>query len=716
VSKRIYRFGGDDIDGDVSMVGLLGGKGANLAEMCHMGLPVPPGFTITTDECNSYLLYDADGRRILLDDLLHEVLLEYLRLSDMLGYQPLVSVRSGAPVSMPGMMDTILNVGLTSGTFQHWHDKLGARAAYDSKRRLIQMLGSTAYGIPHEKFEALLTKMKFQKKVKHDTELNAVDLLDLCEGFEDLFETEAGLNFPGTVELQLRAAIRAVFDSWNSERAITYRKLNNIDPSMGTACTVQAMVFGNMGDDSGTGVLFTRNPATGQQELMGEFLQNAQGEDVVAGIRTPLPIAKMKELPEQEFDLDTQTWNPMWPGVYEDLQALSDRLEAHYLDMMDIEFTVQQGKLWVLQCRAGKRSALAAVKIARQFYDTEEIDEKRVFSRITRAQYKFVTRPMVDPNSSVPPQMHGNGASPGVARGKVVISATSAINCTVPCVLVTHETSPDDIAGMAKAEGILTRLGGATSHAAVVARAMNKPCVVGCVDLPADLKALDGRLISICGTTGRIWLDYKVPVIDSSDDEDVQWLRKLALEHLQLAEKVVPGRAPADAGKRVLYLVDYWDKPMDLIAELQYAVEIGAQSQTVVNFSFPHKYLPADDKLYDEAFGQSTYVKGLVEKEMLTKSLLELHEPKGMVIVGGMTPELRRKLQDCGYVVAGKAETVADLFTGAAEVSPEFISKVIGGEETWAKLQQVLAASGVVSKAVPTGVPIEYAVFTALES
>ena len=431
----------------------LGGKGAGLVQMSHDGLNVPPGFTITTEVCNAYLQYNAAARQELMDGLMAEVAERMDWLEKQFGYMPLVSVRSGAPISMPGMMDTILNVGLCNANFKDWCARIGDRPTFDSDRRLTQMLGATGYGVPMEVFDFQLAKVKKQLGAKSDTDLDTLGLSHVIAAYRIAFEENKGFKFPfDKPGEQLRVAIEAVFSSWMNPRAIEYRKINKIDPAMGTAVTVQAMVFGNMGDDSGTGVLFSRDPSTGDKGMMGEFLTNAQGEDVVAGIRTPMAVQKMASL--------DGVFGQQWLSVYDQLVKLCVDLEKSYMDMVDIEFTVQKGQLFVLQSRSGKRSARAAFKIAVDQVAEGLIEKKEALKRLTVEQFKVVRRPSIDPKFKTKPDFTGLPACPGVVSGKPVFSSKDAVNCKEPCILITHETSPDDIAGMAAAKGILTQTGG----------------------------------------------------------------------------------------------------------------------------------------------------------------------------------------------------------------------------------------------------------------
>jgi len=514
MGKYIYFFGGGKAEGRGDMKALLGGKGAGLAEMTNAGIPVPPGFTITTEMCTYY--YQHNGK---LPDDFDQQLNEYLKkLEEVTGKKfgssenpLLVSVRSGAKISMPGMMDTILNLGLNDEVVKGLAKNSGdERFAYDAYRRFIQMFGNVVMGIDKNKFEKYLEEKKKERGVKYDSELTSDDLKDLVEKFKQVYKEETGEDFPQDPMQQLKMAIEAVFKSWNNPRAITYRKINKIPDDLGTAVNIVTMVFGNMGDDSGTGVGFTRNPSTGEKEFYGEYLTNAQGEDVVAGIRTPKPISELKkEMPE----------------VYKQLKEITERLEKHYRDVQDFEFTIEKGKLYMLQTRTGKRTPLAAVKIAVDMVEEGLITKEEAIMRVEPSQIDQLLHPIIDPKVKVEPIAKGLPASPGAASGKVVFTADDAEEKAKeePVILVREETSPDDIHGMNAAEGVLTSRGGMTSHAAVVARGMGKPCVVGCGELLVDEKnkvirvrgkeIKEGDWITIDGGTGNVILG-QIPTVE----------------------------------------------------------------------------------------------------------------------------------------------------------------------------------------------------------
>ena len=525
-SKFVYRFGPGATEGSASMRDLLGGKGANLAEMSKLGLPVPPGFTLTTEVCTAFY---ANGGTY--PDELKSAVAEAM---DFIGRSVgavfgddskplLVSVRSGARVSMPGMMDTVLNLGLNDKTV-HGIAKLSGdgRFAYDSYRRFIQMYSAVVLGIEHHQFEDILDEFKEHEGLALDTEIQAEQWLALIGRFNDVVEAETGRPFPQDVNEQLWGAIGAVFRSWRSARAVTYRKLHAIPENWGTAVSVQTMVFGNRGDTSATGVAFTRNPSTGAKEIYGEFLVNAQGEDVVAGIRTPQSLS---EKARAEGSSSMPSLEALMPRTFVELKDIFDRLERHYREMQDVEFTVQEGRLWMLQTRSGKRTASAALKIAADLAREGLITREEAVNRIDAASLDQLLHPTLDPEAT--PEIIGSGlpASPGAASGTIVFDPDEAEKMKGQgrqVILVRVETSPEDIHGMHAAEGILTTRGGMTSHAAVVARGMGKPCVSGAGNIRVDyasgtLSAAGhtlnaGDVITIDGTSGQVMLGL-VPTV-----------------------------------------------------------------------------------------------------------------------------------------------------------------------------------------------------------
>ncbi|HHY35038.1 MAG TPA: pyruvate, phosphate dikinase [Firmicutes bacterium] len=526
--KFIYWFeeGGED------KRSLLGGKGAGLAEMTRIGLPVPPGFTITTEACLEYV---REGK---LPGGLEEDIMQYMSgLEKKTGKEfggrenpLLVSVRSGAAISMPGMMDTVLNLGLNPDTVEGLARATGdKRHAFDCYRRFIQMFGNVVLHIPHDRFEHALGRRKELLGVRNDYEIPWESLSDLSDEFKSIVRAETGKEFPDDPRVQLLMAVKAVFASWNNERAQVYRRIHKIPDDLGTACNVQAMVFGNMGPDSATGVMFTRNPSTGERELYGEYLVNAQGEDVVAGLRTPRPIHEM----ENEL-----------PGAYRELLRVREILEKHYRDMQDIEFTIERGKVYVLQTRSGKRTAKASVEIARSMAEEGMIDKKEAVARVSPEEIARLLHRGIDPSLKMSPVAVGLPASPGAATGGIVFDADTAEALGQKgekVILVRTETTPDDMHGIVYAQGILTSRGGMTCHAAIVARGMGKPAVVGCDALKIDPEKREARVgelvlrekdvVSIDGASGNVYLG-EVPLVEPSMSESMlkilEWADELA--------------------------------------------------------------------------------------------------------------------------------------------------------------------------------------------
>ena len=518
MAQWVYSFGEGKADGDASLKNLLGGKGANLAEMSNLGLPVPPGFSITTEVCR----YFYDHEKSYPADLNSAVDEALERIGSVVGgrlgdpSQPLlVSVRSGARVSMPGMMDTVLNLGLNAKTAEGLAKLTDARFAYDSYRRFIQMYSAVVLGVEHALFEEILDGEKEAKGVELDTELDADDLRHIATLFKERVQKELNRPFPEDVHEQLWGAIGAVFGSWHSPRANTYRRLNGIPEEWGTAVNVQAMVFGNRGETSATGVAFTRDPSTGEKLLYGEFLINAQGEDVVAGIRTPQPITKIVR---ERQSGKRPSMEEALPKTYAELSAICTKLEAHFRDMQDLEFTVQEGKLFMLQTRTGKRTAEAALKVAVDMEREGLIDKNIAISRVDPSALDQLLHPTLDPNAEKEQIAIGLAASPGAATGEIAFTADEAEKMAAErrdVILVRTETSPEDIHGMHAARGILTARGGMTSHAAVVARGMGRPCVSGAGMIKLDVASgvmtsgkhtiKRGDIITIDGTTGSVY-------------------------------------------------------------------------------------------------------------------------------------------------------------------------------------------------------------------
>ena len=541
MNKWVYNFGAGNAEGDASHKNLLGGKGANLAEMNNIGIPVPPGLTITTEVCNYYYDNNQEYPKEL-DDQLNVALKNIEKITGMLFGDPkrplLLSVRSGARVSMPGMMDTVLNLGLNDDTVEGLATESGdERFAYDSYRRFIQMYGDVVLEIDSLEFEEIIENQKEIDHITLDTEVTAQSWKVICKKFKDLVKEKTGNVFPQEPVKQLWGAISAVFNSWMNQRAITYRKLNDIPQSWGTAVNVQAMVFGNMGEDCCTGVAFTRNPSTGENSYYGEYLINAQGEDVVAGIRTPQNLT-IKEKEEQNSD--ALSMEESIPQIYQELVSIFEKLEAHYLDMQDIEFTVQKNKLWILQTRSGKRTTTAAVKIAVEMQKKGLISKEIAVSRIDALGLDQLLHPTLDPKAEKLIIARGLPASPGAASGKVVFNSEEAVEMSKngeEVILVRMETSPEDIHGMHAAKGILTSRGGMTSHAAVVARGMGRACVAGAGDIlidhennmfsVGDVTVHSGEVITIDGSLGEV-IKGDVPTIMPELSKDFSELMEWA--------------------------------------------------------------------------------------------------------------------------------------------------------------------------------------------
>ena len=530
--KRVYRFGGKNAEGDGTMRELLGGKGANLAEMCRLGIPVPAGFTITTECCAEYYELCGGYPEELKEDVAEAMKATEAIMGKKFGDKEdplLVSCRSGARSSMPGMMDTILNIGLCSETIPGMIKKTGnPRFVYDAYRRLIMMYSDVvmekAEGIEpadgqgiRQQLDRMMEELKKAKGYASDTDITAEELQDLCEKFKVRVKEVLGVEFPDSAQAQLWGSIGGVFKSWNGKRAIAYRKIEGIPDDWGTAVNVQSMVFGNMGNTSATGVAFSRNPATGDNKFYGEWLINAQGEDVVAGIRTPNPL---NEATKNPHNANLESLEKAMPEVYKELDGIRILLEDHFKDMQDIEFTIQDGKLWMLQCRIGKRTGVAALNMAMDMVDEGMIDEKTAVMRVSPAQLDEILHPILDPASEKKAKVIARGlpASPGGAVGKVVFTSEDAMELNKngeKAILVREETSPEDVEGMRAAAGILTARGGMTSHAALVARGWGKCCIVGCESMVIDLenKVLkfkgaeyhEGDVISLNGSKGLVY-------------------------------------------------------------------------------------------------------------------------------------------------------------------------------------------------------------------
>ncbi|HMB03548.1 MAG TPA: pyruvate, phosphate dikinase [Isosphaeraceae bacterium] len=745
--KYVYSFGGGKADGKADMKDLLGGKGANLAEMSVIGIPVPPGFTITTEVCAAYY---ENGKK-LPEALKPQVQAALQQVEQQIGAKLgdpanplLVSVRSGAALSMPGMMNTILNLGLTDVSVEGLAKKTGnPRFAYDGYRRLIDMFGSTAMGVDHEHFEHELGALKQERGVKNDTDLSADDLKILVERYKAVYKRHTGHDFPQDPQEQLWAAIMAVFNSWMGNKAVQYRRIERITGLKGTAVNVQAMVFGNMGGNSGTGVAFTRDPNTGEDTFYGDYLINAQGEDVVAGIRTPEPISQL----EKEM-----------PSVYKQLMGIRQKLESHYKEMQDVEFTVQDGTLYMLQTRTGKRTGTAAVRVAVEMVKEGLIDEATAIKRVSPESLNHLLLPQLDPKAKNKPVAQGIAASPGAASGKVVLSTEAAVahheaHPKDPILLVRKETSPEDVAGMHLAVGILTSTGGKASHAAVVARGWGKPCVVGCeaarIDEEAGTVTVAGQTIkagdylTINGTTGDVMIG-QVPTVAPTISGDFATLMEWADKARTLKVRT-NADTPNDAAKareygaegiglcrtehmffgghrivamRKMIVAD--DEPgrkaaLDELAPFQREDFVGifeamAGLPVTIRLLDPplHEFLPHDAK------GQAEVAQQLgVSPERVRDRVEQLHEFNPMLgFRGCRLPIVYPEIGD--MQVRAIIEAAIEVKKRGKEVLPEIMIPLVGTVEelSFVKKRTVAVAEEVMKKA---GVRVDYLIGTMIE-
>jgi pyruvate,orthophosphate dikinase len=729
--KYIYFFGNGKADGNGNMKDLLGGKGAGLAEMTNSGVPVPPGFTITTEVCN--LFYEI-GRKV--PDGLDDEMREYMRKIEAAiggGFKfgdverpLLVSVRSGSKFSMPGMMDTVLNLGLNDRTIQGLIRRTGnERFAWDAYRRFIQMFGNVVMGIEKEDFEHQIAETKKKRKVKLDIDLSAEDMKGLVTRFKAVVKKHAKRDFPQDPFEQLTMARDAVFGSWNNPRAITYRKLNDIPGNLGTAVNVQSMVFGNMGETSATGVGFTRDPSTGAKVFYGEYLTNAQGEDVVAGIRTPHPIADLeKEMPE----------------VFRQLREITNKLERHYRDVQDFEFTIQEGKLFMLQTRTGKRTAHAAVKIAVDMVQEGLISKEEAVLRVEPASLDQLLHPIIDPKAKIEVIAKGLPASPGAASGQAVFTADEAVKWAKkqPVILVRPETTPDDIHGMDAAKGILTARGGMTSHAAVVARGMGKPCVAGCESIRVDLKTEKfmvgkytvkvGDWITIDGGTGRVIIG-KVPTVEPTVSGDFGTLMKWAdevrtlgvcrTEHMFFESK----RLPIVQQMILANTTEAREKALNKLLPMQRSdfkglFETMEGLPVTIRLLDPplHEFLPKREELMVEIAvmkAKKAAKAAVSKKEKLLQRVEDLHEFNPMLghrgcRLGIVYPEITR------MQARAIMEAACELAKRGKKVIPEIMVPLVGMVKEL-KDQKDLIKSTVEEVMKKKGVKVDYKIGTMIE-
>ena len=745
--KYVYSFGGGKADGKADMKTLLGGKGANLAEMSVIGITVPPGFTITTEVCAEY--YEND--RKLPESVKPQVRAAIQTMEALYGAKLgdpanplLVSVRSGAALSMPGMMNTILNLGLSDAAVEGLAKKTGnPRFAYDGYRRLLDMFGSVVMGVEHELFEHELESLKHQRGVKLDTDLSGDDLKTLVERYKAVYKKGTGQDFPQDPEEQLWAAIMAVFNSWMGKKAVEYRRIERISGLKGTAVNIQAMVFGNTGNTSGTGVAFTRDPNTGENVFYGDYLINAQGEDVVAGIRTPEPISRL---------------NDDMPKVYEQLMGIREKLEVHYKEMQDIEFTVQEGTLYMLQTRTGKRTGSAAVRIAVEMVTEGKIDRNAAINRVSPDSLEHLLLPQLDPKAKIKSIAQGIAASPGAASGRIILSADAAVehaeaHPNEPILLVRKETSPEDVAGMHLAKGILTATGGKASHAAVVARGWGKPCVVGCEALKIDDKAQTitiagqtfkaGDYLTINGTTGDVMLG-QVPTVPPTISGDfatlMGWADKVRTlkvrtnsdtpvdsargrefgaegiglcrtEHMFFGDqRIGPMRemivADDEAGRKAALAKLEPFQRADFIG----IFEAMAGLPVTIRLLDPplHEFLPHDDK------GQADLAKSLgVDVKKIKERVEQLHEFNPMLgFRGCRLPIVYPEIGD--MQVRAIIEAAIEVKKKGLSVLPEIMIPLVGTVEELSLLKKraIAVADEVMKKA---GTQVEYQIGTMIE-
>lgn len=664
MTQTMYKFG-QGLDTGMFDSTIVGGKGAKLAKMGSLGLPVPPGVTITTDQCGAYA--DAHSQHDFIADLVDATLTEFESIAESIGYMPLVSVRSGARVSMPGMMDTILNVGINDENLEEWATRLGSEdAALDCYRRLIEMYSEVVVGIPAEMFEIP------DGAYKHS---------DVIQSHLDTYKNLTGDYFPQAMEEQLAGAIAAVFASWDSERATAYRAMHGYPSEWGTAVTIQQMVFGNRNKNSASGVLFSRDFNTGQDNVIVDWLPQAQGEDVVAGTHTPLTKHKLA------------VWNS---EVYVNLLTYAKQLEKHFRDMQDIEFTVDSGTLYILQTRDGKRSAAAAFKIAYDLHNEGMLSKKEALQRVTGVQYSTLTNPVIDPSYKVAPDIIGEPAAGNLVTGIAVLTSADAVKCKQDCILVSHETNPTDFPGMAKAVGVLTRTGGITCHAAVVARGMDKTCVVGAVDV--DLSNIEGKMVTLDGSTGQVWVDKDVPILVGTVPEFVEEMVSWGLGSDAPLVTVTPESVPKE-GLVYIDMSGCLGTAKALTAALKGLKTRGGEG--IIGFGNTDEFLECDTQFL-EFFGVDprTYpdmvyiqIAASLSKKIWTKKFKKsyvLHLPIG-------TPDIvQEKLQAAGWSFVTTITSFKSALTanGYIVLDPSFTAQLVRENVDFQDIKELLVKGG----------------------
>lgn len=679
---KIYTFGYGTNVGDASMKDLLGSKGANLAEMSNMDLPVPPGFTITTDVCRQYRALDAGDHRLQFIDeyYMNQIEPALNELIEHVGHCPLLSIRSGAADSMPGMMDTLLNIGMTTTNMGEWETRLGYVAAMDCRRRQFEMYASTVLDLDY----AVADIKKLVAKSKYGLKEVPANIYDSVVHVEKLVgKYKQSIHMPNTLEEQVIRSIRAVFDSWDSERAIEYREMHGIDNELGTAVTIQQMVFGNLNAGSASGVYFTRDPATGERKPYGDFVTGGQGEDVVAGTHETLDLMDMKK------------WNV---EALDALLVIGNELEAHYEDMVDTEFTIENGVLWMLQVRVGKREAKAAFRIAHDLYYENVITKQEAIEMVSADQYKALKKIRVDLEEIPTPDFVGIKAGGSLTVGRPVFSSAEAkeLGPHEPVILVRDETTPEDFGGMAASVGILTRTGGTTSHAAVVGRSLEKHCVVGCLDLPQDLSHVPA--ITINGSTGEVWLQA-LPLIIGGKDEFAEivlgWATEGAVLRIELDDDNVEGNC-----------IILGDMRLDeMVSGMQALIE-KSFSRVFIDVSIPGSEMRSEDSLLWNLTGEMAN-PALSELELRVTCLngeITIKGLKGRAVLIA-PPAAAQKLREGGWSVVSVVDSVETLLQsdGVVDVKPELIEQV-GSSETAAALIATMIKAGKVIEAAPSPV------------
>ncbi|NOQ30221.1 MAG: pyruvate, phosphate dikinase [Helicobacteraceae bacterium] len=696
---------------DTATVELLGGKGLGLINMSIQGLPVPTGFVITTDVCNTYRKKESlEAKNNYISQLVQtQVMPLYEQMSNELGYAPLVSVRSGARVSMPGMMDTILNVGLSDTTMPYWRKHLGVIPALDSQRRFIQMYGEIVLGISPSIFANKLDFAKDSQGVKTDQELSAKSLQSVIEAYLGVYH-QLGEQLPQTISEQFEGAVKAVFDSWDNPRAKHYRKMNGYSDEWGTAVTIQMMVFGNMNDQSCSGVLFTRDPSNGNNAILGEFLVNAQGEDVVAGIRTPEPLEAMNQ------------WNP---EVHAELLTTAINMETTALDMQDMEFTIQSGKLYILQTRNGKRTPKAAFKIAYDMYQDKFITKTELKKRVTGNMYEGLAGTKLAPSAeSITPDAIGLPAGGGVVKGAIAFSNDKAVELSKKgnVILVAKETTPDDIVGMEAAVGILTSTGGVTSHAAVVARGMDTVCVVGCQsinvkpedglyftkdDSPIPTLVAEGDIITIDGSTGAIW-HKNLDLIEGETSMEAEAIIDLLLNNKDVAYITTT----PEEGKKYTWLEPTLNDE-EMMQHLSAMVE---HNTVIVDLDDVMNQLDEYDRQYYHLLDPTLMAMSVLKARLTRKiELLAEFPHKDKVIL--KVPKWGSGIvgSDSGYEVISEAGTVQDMMKGGAvTITEHFIKQVLGSKAVYTQLVKVMKDQGIEILKMPKPKVKEVAVYELL--